>query len=432
LEREAVLSSMDRFSNAILMISTHGYVSAEPELGKPDTGGQVVYVLELAKRFSRLGRRVDLLTRRFEDQPEFDEVNNNFRVWRVPFGGPKFIRKEDMHDHLNDFTTNTLSAIRSRGLMYDVVYSHYWDAGWSGQKISEEIGALHVHTPHSLGLWKQTNMGADMTKKDMETKYRFDERARKEFLVYQSCDHIIATTEQQNDLLQEEYNVLDRHITVIPPGMDENRFSPIRQQDRKALQKKYDMCEKDIFVVGRMAANKGYDLLIRALPTVIELVPEARLVASIGAESKQDKAGVDELKKLAKELGVADKIQWIGYIPDEDLSSYYRAAGVFALSSRYEPFGMVAIEAMACGTPTVITTHGGLAELIGFGQHALYADPDRPIEFGAMLAMPMLHADLASEMSVEGARFARRNFGWTGIAKRILGIFEDSRKVKLL
>ena len=110
--------------NNIMMISLHGYVAAEPELGKPDTGGQVVYVLELAKRFSRLGRRVDLITRRFEDQPEFDEINENLRVWRIPFGGSEFIRKEDMHDHVGDFVTNLLAAIRTRNEQYDIVNSH--------------------------------------------------------------------------------------------------------------------------------------------------------------------------------------------------------------------------------------------------------------------------------------------------------------------
>jgi mannosylfructose-phosphate synthase len=84
---------------------------------------------------------------------------------------------------------------------------------------------------------------------------------------------------------------------------------------------------------------------------------------------------------------------------------------------------MVAIEAMACGTPAVITVHGGLFELIGFGKHALYADPSRPIEYGTMLAFPILYPNLAHQLSVEGARFARRNFGWTGIAKKILNIF---------
>jgi mannosylfructose-phosphate synthase len=175
-----------------------------------------------------------------------------------------------------------------------------------------------------------------------------------------------------------------------------------------------------------MAHNKGYDLLIRALPNLFELVPTARLVAAVGGEdSAQDSAGIAELKKLADDLGVGGKIAWVQYVADEDLTNYYRAAAVFSMSSRYEPFGMVAIEAMACGTPAVITVHGGLFELVNFGKQALYADPNRPIEFGTMLAFPMLYPDLAHQLSVEGARFARRNFGWTGIAKKSLAIFNS-------
>ena len=412
----------------ILMISLHGYVGAEPELGKPDTGGQVVYVLELAKRFSRLGRRVDLVTRRFEDQPEIDEVNPSFRVWRIPFGGKNFIRKEDMHDHIGDFVTNFLSTARMQGQQYDIVYSHYWDAGWAGQKIAEELGIPHVHTPHSLGWWKERNMGVDISEEEMEERYRFRERIRKEFLVYHMNDLVIPTTQPQAEMLVSEYDVLDKHQIVVPPGMDENRFSPIRQHDREMMQQKYDIHSHDVLALGRMAANKGYDLLIRALPTLFKLVPEARLVAAIGSEgSAQDDEGVAGLKALAEELGVADRIVWRSYVADEDLANVYRSAGVFALPSRYEPFGMVAIEAMACGTPAVITVHGGLFDLIDYGQNALYADPNRPEEFGTMLAVPMLHPTLARELSVEGARFARRNFGWTGIAKRMLEIFDSLR-----
>ena len=413
----------------ILMMSLHGYVSAEPELGKPDTGGQVVYVLELAERFSRLGNRVDVVTRHFENQPEVDIVNENMRVWRIPFGGKKFIRKEDMHDYLSKFVTNFLSSVRKRDLRYDIVYSHYWDAGWAGQKIAEELGIPHVHTPHSIGWWKQHRMKDSMKKSEMEKKYRFKERISKEFFVYQMSSKIIATTEPQEELLLERYDVLEKDLTVIPPGMDENRFYPIRSEEQDDLRKKYDIKKHDVLAVGRMAQNKGHDLLIKSLPTLTKLVPDARLVAGIGVDdNEQDKKGIQELKKLADELGVADNIKWEKYIPDEDLANYYRASGVFALSSRYEPFGMVAIESMACGTPAIITVHGGLYELVHFGKHALFADPKRPEEYGTMLAFPMLYPELSHKISLEGARFARRNFGWTGIAKRILAIFESLKQ----
>ena len=337
-----------------------------------------------------------------------------------------------MHDHLNDFVTNVLSSIRSKGSQYDVVYSHYWDAGWAGQKIAEELEIPHIHTPHSLGSWKQNNMGVDMDAAAMEKTYRFEERIRKEFLIYQLCDHVIATTEQQVELLKEQYDLLDTRVTSIPPGMDESRFSPVRQADLIALRKKYDLRDHDVLALGRMAHNKGYDLLFNALPTLFELVPDARLIAAIGGEgSKQDDEGVKQLSKQANKLNVSDKIEWVKYVADEDLANYFRASAVFALPSRYEPFGMVAIEAMACGTPSVITVHGGLFEVIEYGKHALYADPNRPSEYGVMLALPMLHPTLAHRLSVEGARFARRNFGWTGIAKQTLGVFNAAKQQRI-
>ncbi len=412
---------------SILMISLHGYVAAEPELGKPDTGGQVVYVLELADRFSRLGKRVDLLTRQFEDQPEYDDVNENYKVWRIPFGGKEFIRKEDMHDHLGQFVTNTLAAIRKAGKQYDIVYTHYWDAGWAGQKIAEELGISHVHTPHSLGWWKQHSMGNDMDEKKMETTYRFKERIRKEYFVYQMCNHVVATTIPQVELLTKQYDMLARNCSMIPPGINENRFTAVPSREVDRIRENHDMEPFDILILGRMAHNKGYDLMLKAMPTILELKPEARLVAAVGGDgSKQDSKGVAKLKVLAKELNIADKIIWKNYISDEDLANIYRAASIFAMPSRYEPFGMVAIEAMACGTPAVITVHGGLKDLLDFGNQGLFADPHRPLEFGTICAMPLLYQQLRNELSVEGARFARRNFGWTGIAKRMLQIFNQS------
>lgn len=404
------------------MISLHGYVAGSPELGKPDTGGQVVFVLELAKRFARLGYKVDVMTRQFEGQPAEDVINDNLRVVRIPFGGPDFIRKEDMHDWFGDFVTNALAAIRARGLNYDVINSHYWDAGVSGQKIAEELQIPHVHTPHSLGWWKRHDMaGADEAE---IAGYRFEERIQKEFVLYRNCDHVIATSEQQAELIQDHYQLPSDHITFIPPGIDEGRFTATTPEKLDAARKRLDLNTKDVFVVGRAAENKGYDLVIRALPYLRALQPDVRLVLAAGANSDSDNALLGQYKQIASEIGVADAISWRGYVADEDLADSYRAPGIFALPSRYEPFGMTAVEAMACGTPTVVTVHGGLYEQIEFGKYALVADPKRPEEFGAMLNMPMQYPWLRETLSVEGARFARRAFGWTGIARRTLQVFE--------
>jgi len=389
------MSRRKRYAGSILMLSLHGYVAVEPEFGKPDTGGQVVFVLELAKRFSRLGYRVDVVTRKFERQARVERINNSLRIWRIPFGGKKFIRKEDMHDHLGNFVTNL-----------------------------EEMRIPHVHTPHSLGWWKREGMDGDP--EELEQVYRLNERIQKEFLTYRSCDHVIATTLEQFDILLEQYDLTEKNITVIPPGVDENRFLPVRSSQRQEIRQRLGVEPNTIYAVGRMATNKGYDLLIQALDTTLKLVPDAALLLAAGGEdSERDREKLAELKGFAGEIGVYDSIKWCQYIADEDMADYYRAASVFALSSRYEPFGMTAIEAMACGTPTVITVHGGLRDLIEFGSQALFADPQLPEEFGVMLSLPLRYPALAEELSNEGSRFARRSFGWTGIAKRTLAVFDQ-------
>ncbi len=408
---------------SLLMISLHGYVAGSPELGKPDTGGQVVFVLELAKRFARLGYKVDVMTRQFEDQPAEDRLNDNLRILRIPFGGKAFIRKEDMHDWYGDFVTNALAAIRARKLQYDVINSHYWDAGVSGQKIAEELQVPHIHRPHSLGSWKRRDMAG--VPKDEMAGYRFDERIQKEFVLYRSCDHLIATTEQQVELIAADYDLPREHVTMIPPGIDENRFTPATPDRVDAARERLGLGPADVYVVGRAAENKGYDLIIQALPALRTLQPEARLVLAAGANSEADLELLGQWRALAADIGVADAIEWRGYVPDNDLADHYRAPGVFALPSRYEPFGMTAVEAMACGTPTVVTVHGGLHELVEFGRHALVADPKRPEEFAVMLNMPMQYPWLRSVLAVEGARFARRVFGWTGIARRTLALFDQ-------
>lgn len=407
----------------ILMLSLHGYVAAEPELGKPDTGGQVVFVLEMARQFVELGYAVDVVTRRFEDQPEFDVIADDFRVWRIPFGGPEFIRKEDMHDHVESFVAHFLTAMAEEQASYSYISSHYWDAGWAGQRLSEELGVPHFHTPHSLGEWKRRDMEGD--DQEIESDYRFQERIRKEFLVYRRCDHVIATSRQQVETLSDFYEVPEHHMSMIPPGIDESRYTPVTNAEAQLLRDRFAVREHDVYTVGRAAANKGYDLLIQALPELQELIPDARLQLAVGANNDDDREKVEQWKALAANLGVTDDIVWVGYVADDEMADRYRAAPVFTLPSRYEPFGMTAIEAMACGTPCVVTIHGGLEEMFDFGSQALFADPKRPRELAVMLSMPLRYPELRERLSIVGARFARRNFGWRGIARKTLTVMEE-------
>lgn len=405
----------------IMMISTHGYVASQPEFGKPDTGGQVVYVLELAKCFARLGFQVDVYTRRFEDQPPTDTINDQVRVVRVPCGGPDFISKETLCDHIPEWVENTLAYIKQNNLEYSFINSHYWDAGLAGQALSNGLGIPHVHTPHSIGAWKRDNMDGDP--QELEQKYNFSRRVREEKVIYDESDVLIATTPQQRDILKNsDYDVPVEKIRVIPPGYDDTRFYPVSLSSRAALKKDLDAEGPVVLAVGRMAHNKGYDLLIRAMPFVLERVPEARLLLAIGSTepSERELEQINELHQLVANLGIEKSVVFRDYIPDDLLPDYYRAADVFALSSRYEPFGMTAVEAMACGTPTVITTEGGLWEQVTWGLEAIYANPFDPNAFGDAITNILQYPRVGAQMARHGSQKARARFTWTGIAQQMI------------
>ncbi len=407
----------------VMMISTHGYVAAEPEFGKPDTGGQVVYVLELSKCLARMGFHVDIYTRRFENQPAVEPVAARVRVLRFPCGGDKFIPKETLSHFIPEWVNNVSRYIESKRLRYDFIDSHYWDAGLAGQALSNRLHVPHVHTPHSIGAWKRDNMDGDPAQ--LEKEYNFRERIREEKVIYDECDALVATTTQQREILiNGNYDVPKNKIAVIPPGYDDTRFFPVSNATREALKKDYGFEGRIVLALGRIAANKGYDLLVRAMQPVCERVPEARLLLAIGSThpTDQEKADVDALRALASELGIADKVIFRDYIEDEELADYYRMAEVFALSSRYEPFGMTAVEAMACGTPCVITTEGGLWEQVVWGLEAVYANPFDPPAFGHAMCAILQHPRIGAQIALYGSQKARARFTWTGIAQQIVNL----------
>jgi mannosylfructose-phosphate synthase len=411
-----------------MMISTHGYVGAEPEFGKPDTGGQVVYVLELSKCLAKMGYQVDILTRRFENQPKAERVADRVKVVRFPCGGKKFIPKETLVHHIPEWVENVMEHIRSKKIQYSFINSHYWDAGVAGQMVANRLGIPHIHTPHSIGSWKRNNM--DGEPEGLERKYNFKERIRNEKTVYDECDALIATTPLQRDIVEgEEYDVPSDKVYVVPPGYDDTRFFPVSLASRRALKEQYGFQGKIVLALGRTARNKGYDLLVRSMKVVFDRVPEARLILAAGSKNPnpQEQKIVAELEQIAKELGIQDKVTLADYIPDDELPDYYRLADVFALSSRYEPFGMTAVEAMACGTPTVVTTQGGLWKQVTWGTEAMYEDPFDPESFGHAVRAILQHSRVADQLSKFGSQKARANFTWMGIAQQVLSILQGYR-----
>ena len=421
--------SFDSPLRRIAMVSTHGYVAAQPPLGAADTGGQVVYVLELAKKLAQLGFEVDIWTRRFEDQPEFDIINERVRIIRIPCGGREFIGKEYLYHHLGEWAEQALRFIQENNLKYQFINSHYWDAGYATQPLAEALNVPHVHTPHSLGLWKKQLMEKDAPDEvvNFEKKYNFSERIRHETLLYRSCDGVIATTPQQVDMIVNDYGVPEPQVHMIPPGYDDNRFFPVSAATREATRQRLGFTGQVVLAIGRLAQNKGYDLLIDAFTLVATRQPQAMLYLAVGGEDMkpEERSLLDELKAQVARLGLEDRVKFGSFVAESDLADYYRAADVFVLSSRYEPFGMTAIEAMACGTPTVITIHGGLYRAVTFGRHALYADTFDKEDLGITIVKVLRHPRLAHRMARMGAHKARSLFTWTGIAQQLVRLTEE-------
>ena len=411
------------------LISTHGYVAAEPPLGAADTGGQVVYVIELAKKLAQLGYEVDIWTRWFEQQPEMDVINDHVRILRAPCGGTKFIGKEYLFRHLGEWAEHALRFIQKHGLKYQFLNSHYWDAGYATQRLAEALDVPHVHTPHSLGLWKKQLMERDTPDDaaNFEQKYNFTRRISEETQLYRGCDQVIATTPDQLDMIVKDYGADPARVHMIPPGYDDNRFFPVSTASRESIRQRLGFAGNVVLAIGRLARNKGYDLLIDAFSLVATRIDGAVLhLAAGGTEtSPKEQTLLAELKAQVSRLGLTERVVFSGYVADADLADYYRGADVFALSSRYEPFGMTAIEAMACGTPTVVTTHGGLYRAITFGRHALYADALDKEDLGISIVKVLRHPRLAHRLARMGAHKARSLFTWTGIAQQLVSLIEE-------
>jgi len=413
----------------IAMVSTHGYVAAQPPLGAADTGGQVVFVLELSRKLAQLGYEVDIWTRQFEDQPELEPVAEQVRIIRVPCGGKQFIPKEYLNQKMLQWVENALRFIKKHGLKYEFIDSHYWDAGVAGQYLSEALDVPHVHTPHSLGIWKKRQMETDYSgdTAKFEKQYNFTERIRTERRLYADADLVVATTPQQLDLLRRDYEAPADNCRMIPPGYDDNRFFPVGEGSRGAIRQRLGFSGKVVMAIGRLARNKGYDLLIQGFSVLASREPDAVLHLAIGGTTptELEETILGELKQLVAQLKLQEKVHFGTFIPDEELADYYRAADLFVLSSRYEPFGMTAVEAMASGTPTLVTVHGGLARALTYGRHAMIADPQDIDDLGITMLKVFRYPRLRARLARMGAHKARSLFTWTGIAQQLIAMVEQ-------
>ncbi|MEO8181501.1 MAG: glycosyltransferase [Deltaproteobacteria bacterium] len=300
-----------------------------------------------------------------------------------------------------------------------------WDGGIAGERICTALGIAHVHTPHSLGIWKHRQMLPDYPGDSaaLERKYDFRARNLQERRIASMANLLIATTPDQKDCLEKDYDLPLKKLALIPPGYDDTRFYPVGSDTRALLRRKFGFEGKVILSLGRIARNKGYDLLVRAFAEVASRDPAARLHLAIGGERLQaaEEAILGGWRELVNELGLSSRVSFSGFVPDADIADLYRAADVFVLSSRYEPFGMAAVEAMACGTPAVVTIHGGLFRVLRFGIDGLFADTFDPMDLAITILKPLQYPRIAARLGRCGAETARRLFTWGGARRACFG-----------
>jgi mannosylfructose-phosphate synthase len=404
----------------LAMMSIHGYVDAAPVLGATDTGGQVTYVLELAKGLAKLGVTVDLYTRLFDNRARFEDVADGVRIVRIPCGPPGFVRKEDMLQYLPEFVDNTYEFVRSDGNEYQLLHSHYWDAGYAAMKLSPRLGIPFIHTSHSLGAWKQERMGGDP--EEMERVFRFKERIAAEKEILTAAAALTVTTPAGVAKYKRLYDFESKDMIVIPPGVDVHRFDPEPQPGEAEPAYASD---NFIFALSRIDSNKGLDYLLFAFDKV-RRESDAKLV--VGGGSKNPKRHeldvLAGLNTIVTELRLGDAVTFAGYVPDEELAPYYRRAKVFVLPSKFEPFGMTALEAMACGTPVVATNLGGIKHNLDDGVNALLVDPSNAEELSGAILTILNDPGTADKLSRAGLKKIRAEFAWEVIAKRNLEFFE--------
>lgn len=408
----------------ICMLSTHGYFDPVPQLGRTDTGGQVVYVLQLANALTTHNIKVDIYTRWFDQsQPQIDPVPDypDVRVIRIPAGPWKFIPKEKIYDVLPELVENMTGFIRKNNLNYDIFHGHYVDAGIVTLDTAEEFDKPAFFTAHSLGAWKREQMGGDS--EEMEKKFKFQHRVSEELRIFDSVKAQTVTTNLQREKLEQLYNFTAENIVVISPGVDIHSFGMLKHGEKKV---KIDLPDRYIFCLSRIDSNKGHDLLLNAFDLVRTEIPDIHLVIGGGSPNPQqtELEVLNKMKKIIDKKSMQERARIYGYVPDELLVPFYRQAEMFALPSIFEPFGMTALEAMACGTPVVASKFGGIRNVISSGKNGLLVDSSNPREFADAMITILKDRQLAESMGKEGYKTIQKYYSWEAIAEKHIAFYE--------
>ncbi len=410
---------------SIVMLSTHGYFDPVPQLGRTDTGGQVVYVLELAKAIAQNGIKADIYTRWFDkSQQQIDPVpgHPDVRVIRIHSGPWEFIPKEKIYGFLPELSSNMIRFIRDNRMNYDLYHGHYVDAGIVTLDVAKALSKPAFFTAHSLGAWKREQMGGDPV--EMEKKYNFKLRIREELNIFNNVNGQTVTSDVQLEKLNKLYDFYADNICVIPPGVNIHTFHlPTKDEPEKQT----TLPPKYIFCLSRIDTNKGHDMLLHAFDLVIKEINDIDLV--IGGGSPNPKPREQEIfrmiHKIIDEKKMNDRVHLIGYIPDDLLVPYYQNAQLFVLPSLFEPFGMTTQEAMACGKPVVASKFGGIRNVIENGKNGFLVDPSDPKEFADAMIKLIKNEKLTKALGMAAYKKIRKEYSWEAIADRFLKFYNQ-------
>ncbi|MCH7744719.1 MAG: glycosyltransferase [Chloroflexi bacterium] len=369
-----------------------------------------VYVLQVAKEFARHGNKVDVFTRCHDPRdPQIVDLGNGARVIHLK-AGPLSETKEALYQYIPEFLNNLLAFQRSEETQYDLIHSHYWLSGRVGIALSKNWKVPHVTTFHTLAKTKlQARAGESET----------DLRVSVERRVMGSADAIIVSTAQERDDLARLYQTSPHKVRIIPAGVDLGLFQPL---DKNHARKELGLREKKVILyVGRIEPLKGLDILLNAV-AMLEDTSDTRLLI-VGGKPGLDKE-LDRLKLLANQLGIADFVTFTGALGQTELPKYYSAADVFVLPSYSESFGLVALEAMACGTPVVVSRVGGLKTFVKDGETG-YLIPWRcPEPFAQRIEVLLTNPPLR-EMMGKAAAAKAQQMSWSGVANSMLDFYSS-------
>ncbi|MCU0497003.1 MAG: glycosyltransferase [Anaerolineae bacterium] len=400
---------------AILSVHT----SPLAALGGKKTGGMNVYVRELAKAIAHHGLAVDIFTRRESlDQPEIDySLGQGVRVVHVYAGAPIPLDPTDVYPHVQQFSAGVIAFATKQNVIYDFVYANYWLSGWVGHKLKEVWGTPFAQMFHTLGHMKNR----------IDTSYNGmslpDVRIRVETQIVGWADRLIAATPAEQTQLLWLYRADPRKIAIVPPGVDSERFHPVdRLEARATLGIGSD--EPFLLFVGRIEPLKAVDSILEAICLLRMRDPQSLIkarVAIIGGN-----AGNPELERLialSHQMGLNDLVQFLGAKSQTELPIYYAAATAVIMPSDYESFGMVALEAMASGTPVIATEVGGLAYLVRDNQTG-YLVPVREPEVLSQRIQTLLTDPITQARLGHNAAEYARSYAWDHIAEQLIGVFE--------